>query len=66
MVLYKQLQTKNKFAKESGPMNGMLQADFKAAIPRKPMRFMGANAKYAYVALKNALEHAGLEKEDGH
>jgi len=42
----------------------LTEADFKAAIPRKPMRFMGANAKYAYVALKNALEHAGLEKEE--
>mmetsp|Transcript_11885 Transcript_11885/g.21724 ORF Transcript_11885/g.21724 Transcript_11885/m.21724 type:complete len:511 (-) Transcript_11885:110-1642(-) len=42
----------------------LTEEDFKKVIPRKPMRFMGMNAKYAYVALKNAIEHAGLKEEE--
>eukprot|EP00403_Amphidinium_massartii_P027498 CAMPEP_0178403300 /NCGR_PEP_ID=MMETSP0689_2-20121128/17295_1 /TAXON_ID=160604 /ORGANISM="Amphidinium massartii, Strain CS-259" /LENGTH=524 /DNA_ID=CAMNT_0020024245 /DNA_START=122 /DNA_END=1696 /DNA_ORIENTATION=- len=42
----------------------LTEADFKKLIPRKPMRFMGMNAKYAYVALENAIKHAGLKPED--
>ena len=35
-----------------------------ALIDRKKIRFMGQNAKYAYVAMANAIEDAGLKPED--
>jgi len=35
-------------------------ADFKKLIPKSSLRFMGQNAKYAYIALQNALNHANL------
>merc|ERR1711966_512174 len=42
----------------------LTEADYKAEIPRQTLRFMGDNAKYAYIALKNALKDAGLEPKD--
>lgn len=38
--------------------------DFKALIPKQSLRFCGTNAKYAYIAMKNAVEDAGLKPED--
>mmetsp|Transcript_35373 Transcript_35373/g.80502 ORF Transcript_35373/g.80502 Transcript_35373/m.80502 type:complete len:485 (+) Transcript_35373:104-1558(+) len=40
------------------------EADFKELIPRQALRFMGGNAKYAYVALDRALKDSGLQPED--
>lgn len=37
--------------------------DLKALIDRKALRFMGSAAAYAYVAMKEAIQHAGLTKE---
>merc|ERR1719487_1151711 len=42
----------------------LTEADYKEQIPRQTLRFMGDNAKYAYIALKNALKDAGLEEQD--
>ncbi|EKX36361.1 hypothetical protein GUITHDRAFT_117470 [Guillardia theta CCMP2712] len=42
----------------------LTEADFKELIPRQALRFMGGNAKYAYIALKNALDDAGLKEAD--
>merc|ERR1711966_96140 len=42
----------------------LTEADYKEQIPRQTLRFMGDNAKYAYIALKNALKDAGLEEKD--
>jgi len=39
-------------------------ADIKELIPRQSLRFMGLNAQFAYVALKRALEDAGLKRDD--
>jgi len=38
--------------------------DFRALIPKASLRFMGPNAKFAYIAMARAIEDAGLEKED--
>ena len=38
--------------------------DFKELIPKAQLRFMGNNAKFAYIAMKNAIEDAGLQPED--
>ena len=38
--------------------------DYKELIPKASLRFMGQNAKYAYIAMKNAVEHSGLKKEE--
>lgn len=38
-------------------------ADFKEIIPKSSLRFMGTNAKYAYVAMKSAVEDSGLTPE---
>jgi len=35
--------------------------DFKALIPKSSIRFMGQNAKYAYIALEQALKDSGLQ-----
>lgn len=35
--------------------------DFKERIPRKSLRFMGPNSKYAYLAMADALSDSGLE-----
>lgn len=42
----------------------LTDADFKELIPKASLRFMGTNAKYAYIAMQRAIEHAGFEKED--
>merc|ERR1719331_2432865 len=41
-----------------------VQEEIEGAIDRKKIRFMGQNAKYAYVAMKNAIEHSGLKEEE--
>jgi len=38
--------------------------DFKQLIPKTSLRFCGTNAKYAYIAMKNAIENSGLKPED--
>jgi len=38
--------------------------DFKELIPKTSLRFMGVNAKYAYIAFKNAIEDSGLKPEE--
>lgn len=38
--------------------------DFKELIPKQSFRFMGNNAKYAYLAMERAIEDANLKKED--
>mmetsp|Transcript_25694 Transcript_25694/g.37887 ORF Transcript_25694/g.37887 Transcript_25694/m.37887 type:complete len:475 (-) Transcript_25694:95-1519(-) len=38
--------------------------DFKELIPKAALRFMGTNAKYAYIAMERAIEDAGLKPED--
>jgi 3-oxoacyl-[acyl-carrier-protein] synthase-1 len=42
---------------------GLPEIDLDARIPRKPRRFMGAAAEYAYVALEDAARDAGLDPE---
>lgn len=37
--------------------------EFKALIDRKAMRFMGDNAKYAFVAMQRAIEDSGMTEE---
>lgn len=43
---------------------GLSEEDFKEHIPKTSLRFMGNNARYAYIAMKNAISHANLEPED--
>lgn len=38
--------------------------DYKELIPKQSLRFMGQNAKYAYIAMKKAVEDAGLKPEE--
>lgn len=38
--------------------------DFKELIPKQSLRFMGKNAKFAYIAMKNAIEDSGLKPEE--
>jgi 3-oxoacyl-[acyl-carrier-protein] synthase-1 len=42
----------------------LTDADFKELIPKQSLRFMGTNAKYAYIALKDAIEDSGLKPEE--
>lgn len=42
---------------------GTLKIDIKEHIDRKILRFMGDAAAYAYIALKEAITHAGLNEE---
>lgn len=42
----------------------LTEEDFKELIPKGDLRFMGENARLAYVAMKNAIEDAGLKPED--
>jgi len=37
--------------------------DFAALIPKNALRFMGMNAKYAYIAMERAIQDAGLKSE---
>jgi len=38
--------------------------DFKELIPKASLRFMGTNAKYAYIAMERAVADANLKPED--
>lgn len=38
--------------------------DFIELIPKSHLRFMGENCKFAYIAMKNAIEDVGLNPED--
>jgi len=42
---------------------GPVTIDLKANVDRKLMRFMGEGAAYNYVAMKEAIEHAGLSED---
>jgi 3-oxoacyl-(acyl-carrier-protein) synthase len=39
------------------------EQEFKDAIPKSYYRFMGNNAKYAYLAMDSAIKHANLSKD---
>lgn len=43
---------------------GSVDIDLSEHIDRKPLRFMGDGAAFAYIALKQAIEDAGLEESD--
>jgi 3-oxoacyl-[acyl-carrier-protein] synthase-1 len=45
-------------------VSGSVDVDFKEHIDRKVLRFMGDAAAYAYIAMKFAIEDAGLEEGD--
>jgi len=40
------------------------EAEFKELIPKSALRFMGMNAKYAYIALDRAVQDSGLKPEE--
>jgi len=42
----------------------LTDADFKELIPKTSLRFMGNNAKYAYIAMDRAVEDSGLKPEE--
>lgn len=42
----------------------LTDADFKELIPKGALRFMGTNAKYAYIALDRAVQDSGLKPEE--
>jgi len=42
----------------------LTDADFKELIPKASLRFMGTNAKYAYVAMDRAVQDSGLKPEE--
>jgi len=42
----------------------LTEKDMMALIPKKNRRFMGTNAKYAYIAMERAIEDAGFKPED--
>uniref|UniRef100_A0A7S2R3K1 Nodulation protein E n=1 Tax=Eucampia antarctica TaxID=49252 RepID=A0A7S2R3K1_9STRA len=42
----------------------LTEADFKELIPKASLRFMGTNAKYAYVAMQRAIEDSKLTPEE--
>eukprot|EP00567_Pseudictyota_dubia_P008929 CAMPEP_0197454082 /NCGR_PEP_ID=MMETSP1175-20131217/36867_1 /TAXON_ID=1003142 /ORGANISM="Triceratium dubium, Strain CCMP147" /LENGTH=487 /DNA_ID=CAMNT_0042987557 /DNA_START=153 /DNA_END=1616 /DNA_ORIENTATION=+ len=42
----------------------LTEKDFKALIPKASLRFCGENAKFAYVAMANAIEDSGLKEEE--
>ncbi|MCC5858786.1 MAG: beta-ketoacyl-ACP synthase I [Ectothiorhodospiraceae bacterium] len=43
---------------------GQVEIDLEARIDRKPRRFMGDAAAYAYIAMEDAIADAGLEEGD--
>ena len=45
-------------------VSGSVNIDIKEHIDRKVLRFMGDAAAYAYIAMKSAIEDAGLEEAD--
>jgi len=38
--------------------------DFKELIPKASLRFMGTNAKYAYIAMDRAIQDSGMKAEE--
>uniref|UniRef100_A0A6U4NBN5 Nodulation protein E n=1 Tax=Hemiselmis andersenii TaxID=464988 RepID=A0A6U4NBN5_HEMAN len=42
----------------------LTDADYKELIPRQTLRFMGGNAKYAYIAMDRAIQDSGLKPEE--
>lgn len=42
----------------------LTEDDIKELIPKQSLRFMGNNAKYAYIAMARAIEDSGLKAED--
>mmetsp|Transcript_23295 Transcript_23295/g.25969 ORF Transcript_23295/g.25969 Transcript_23295/m.25969 type:complete len:474 (+) Transcript_23295:245-1666(+) len=40
------------------------EAEFKELIPKSALRFMGMNARYAYIALDRAIQDSGLKPEE--
>ena len=42
----------------------LTEEDFKELIPKQTLRFCGTNARYAYTAMKNAVENSGLKPEE--
>ena len=42
----------------------LTEADFKEQIPKAHLRFMGTNAKYAYIAMKDAVADSGMTPEE--
>jgi len=56
----------NESYKEQGfrsHISGSVDIDFSEHIDRKTLRFMGDAAAYAYISMKNAIEHSGLSPE---
>ena len=45
-------------------ISGKIDIDFSEHIDRKTYRFMGDAAAYAYIAMRDAIEDAGLEESD--
>jgi len=44
-------------------VSGSVDINFKDHIGRKDLRFMGAGSAYAYIAMKEAVEHSGLNED---
>ncbi|MFK8012997.1 MAG: beta-ketoacyl-ACP synthase I [Marinicellaceae bacterium] len=42
---------------------GSIDINFKDHIGRKDLRFMSASSAYAYIAMKEAIDHSGLDEE---
>jgi len=42
----------------------LTEADFKELIPKAALRFMGQNAKFAYISLDRAIQDSGLKPEE--
>ena len=45
-------------------VSGSCNIDFREHIDRKALRFMGGAAAYAYIAMQQAIDDAGLEEDD--
>lgn len=43
---------------------GLTEDDFKELIPKGDLRFMGENARYAYIAMDRAIKDSGLKDEE--
>jgi len=57
----------NEIFKEMGlrsQVSGSCRIDFKEHIDRKVLRFMGDAAAYAYIAMQQAIDDAGLDESD--
>jgi len=58
--------TYNESYKEQGlrsHVSGSIDINFKDHIGRKDLRFMGTGSAYAYIAMKEAIEHSGLSDD---